>query len=38
MLGQLETERQTGGNCIFYLATPPGVFAVIVAPPRAKPA
>jgi glucose-6-phosphate 1-dehydrogenase len=30
MLGQLETERQTGGNCIFYLATPPGVFAVIV--------
>jgi glucose-6-phosphate 1-dehydrogenase len=30
MLGQLETERQTGGNCIFYLATPPGVFAVTV--------
>jgi glucose-6-phosphate 1-dehydrogenase len=30
MLGRLEAERQTGGNCIFYLATPPGVFAVIV--------
>jgi glucose-6-phosphate 1-dehydrogenase len=30
MLGQLETERQTDGNCIFYLATPPGVFAAIV--------
>jgi glucose-6-phosphate 1-dehydrogenase len=30
MLGQLETERQTGGNCIFYLATPPGAFASIV--------
>jgi glucose-6-phosphate 1-dehydrogenase len=30
MLGQLETEQQTSGNCIFYLATPPGVFAVIV--------
>ena len=30
LLGQLETEQQTGGNCIFYLATPPGAFAVIV--------
>jgi glucose-6-phosphate 1-dehydrogenase len=29
-LTQLETEQQTGGNCIFYLATPPGAFAVIV--------
>ena len=31
---ELETEQQTGGNCIFYLATPPGAFAVIVAPAR----
>ena len=30
MLGQLETERQTGGNCIFYLAMPPGALRLIV--------
>jgi glucose-6-phosphate 1-dehydrogenase len=29
-LTQLETEEQTRGNCIFYLATPPSAFAVIV--------
>ena len=29
-LKQFESAQQTGGNCIFYLATPPGVFAAIV--------
>jgi glucose-6-phosphate 1-dehydrogenase len=29
-LKQLQTAHQTGGNCIFYLATPPRAFAVIV--------
>jgi glucose-6-phosphate 1-dehydrogenase len=29
-LKQFESAQQTGGNCIFYLATPPGVFAMIV--------
>jgi glucose-6-phosphate 1-dehydrogenase len=29
LLGQVEQEQRTGGNCIFYLATPPSAFSVI---------
>jgi glucose-6-phosphate 1-dehydrogenase len=30
-LAQLEQERNTGGNCIFYLSTPPSLYATIPA-------
>jgi glucose-6-phosphate 1-dehydrogenase len=30
LVGEVESEQGTGGNCIFYLATPPGAFSVIV--------
>src|SRR5918992_1643442 len=29
LLGQVEQEQRTGGNCIFYLATPPSAFSII---------
>src|SRR5262249_34199519 len=28
-LGTVENSHRTGGNCLFYLATPPNVFAVV---------